>query len=239
MADDVHMPPRQRDRLLCPCGHTVTSKHAARHRRTCVPYNRQLVKEQYESELTAFKLELCELRQSLPSEVAVLQSENARLRAELQQRACQPRQIIINNSTVTINVVPYGKEPPLPNETVQQIIAHPTTSVPRYIEAKHFEREGCANLRLANSKFIEMVEEDKDGNPKWVYKDKVAVLHELQHDALNTLIDNYNAEENTFWRAWYMQNQLDHSTYADKKEWRRNVRNLEAVLLNNKRARRD
>ena len=201
--------------FACECGQVLSSKHAARHRRSCVEYQCGCLRRQHALEI-------------------------GRLQAELEkERARKRRRVVIHKTTthqqhnsLTINVVPFGQEPRLPDAVVANIISHPMTSVPAFIKAKHLDLAECANLRLHNNRLVRVMQEDARGKVRWMYRDKHEVLDDLQHDALDTLITDYHATANNVWNSWYVQSELDQQDFTHKKEWKRNERNVEALLRN-------
>lgn len=215
------------ERIEMQCGTFQTKSNTSRHKRTCKACPLIDLLQRENKKLKSFV--------NTTTTLNTLLAENQALHVELRQKNDEIQRLLrepkITQTNIT-NIYPYGKEPDLSEHSVKQLLFPPENSVPEYIKLKYFTQAG-GNLKLTNirSRTMQIVEEDVDGNLKWVHKDKNDVLNELAESNLEELKEKYGANKLVSWKKWY--DDLGDDCY-DKFQWKTLTNKIELVLLNNR-----
>jgi len=139
----------------------------------------------------------------------------------------------INNISITINA--HGKEDlsHLTEDDYKKIFKLCNTSVPAFIELKHFDKNHPENCNVFISNINSEYASVYNGN-QWILKDKNAVIGDLYDDNCDYLIDKFNDLKHKL----NITLQANFGKFIDKHESDKTIKqmskNIKLVLYNNR-----
>ena len=203
-------------------------------------HNQQI--QHLQSELLTRIEELKEKNDIIANKDAIIARKDETIE-DLAKLAKHPRTIhkTINHDhrKIILNVHPYRGEPieALPSRSeVRKLLRFPTESVPKFVQLKHFANNQNRNIRLPNRRGNTVqVAQMRNGELKWIHRDRKEVVDELLEENIDMLMDVYEADQVDGWNRWYRETGLcDPSEVSKKnKEWRDQLSKIDRVLMNN------
>lgn len=155
-------------------------------------------------------------------------------RMEAQLQSLVPAQTTVNNFQIV--VFAFGKEPDPPKDKVWRLLDVPVNSVPKYIEARYFSKPETRCIRwpnLRDSTVIVRVE-GPSGLQKEEHRDRKRFCSDLTDQAIEHLIDKYDAVTHTRWNEWYKRARLDQEGYDNTPAFKEIEKSVELLLKNNR-----
>ena len=226
---------------VCECGYDKVNQ-MTRHMRTCkirrIMQLEELLAEQRQQivHLERRNAELDEqlARQCVQEKLVHQREQIAELNGRLDEaRKSRPKNN--NNNNITINILPFGKEPIPDTKEILDLLNKPESSLSRYIEMKHFREPSTANVRLSSkrAKTMQVLQKDVNEQLRWIEKDKAAMLEDIAEKNIEELVDTHNAERNDRWKQWYSM--MPEEGYDKTETWKRAVGSIENMLISQTR----
>lgn len=185
-------------------------KNFSRHLKVCKVKN---------DELTLLKNENSVLKQKIfdmenGMEIQRLKDEVSELRRQLLERPSVKNVNVMNqqnnvNQNIVLNIVAFGNEPQLDEESIRQMIRDSMSEcgeiVPKFLKRKHFSQENTRNIRFnITADKIETVQRDAKGKLRWKKERKPPqkFCKDLALQAVTELNEVYGAERNPMWKTF-------------------------------------
>ena len=179
--------------------------------------------------------ELQTLREKLSKrdcELEACKQENKKLRMKLRTNGTTMRNC---NVCIVNNVFPYAKEPPiLSPAVVKELLRHPSESIPKFVQMKHFTGPTCSrNIHLPNRRgnTVQVIEEC-NGTLRWVHKDRRTLVDNLVERHMEELREHYEADHVRAWRQWFIATGLNSSDARLSSEWKDQINKVDLILMN-------
>lgn len=197
---------------VCVCGYgsTPTEKsNMARHLKVCKVKNDELTL--LKNENSALKQKIFDMENGM--EVQRLKDEVSELRRQLLERQNVKNVNVMNqqnvNQNIVLNIVAFGNEPQLDEESVRQMIRDSMSQcgeiVPKFLKRKHFSQDNTRNIRFnTTADKIETVQRDAKGKLRWKKERKPPqkFCKDLALQAVTELNEVYGAERNPMWKSF-------------------------------------
>lgn len=200
-----------RRRESCVCGYESRADYIKKHQQSCtaLPIIKKLKHELDElklklhriltdtskSEIESLKLQLCERDD-------IIRKKDEYIESLLKQ---------IDTSHVSTDIWPYGKHPAMSQDSINHLLQNPSYSIPLYVRMKHFNDQGCSNVRIKSDAIIQILVEEF-GEVKWTDCKKEDVIYKLTDDNLEEFHDEYGAKD-FMWKRWYITSGLNRDGY--------------------------
>lgn len=186
-------------------------KNFSRHLKVCKVKN---------DELTLLKNENSTLKQKIfdmenGMEIQRLKDEVSELRRQLLEKPTNVKNVnVMNqqnnvNQNIVLNIVAFGNEPQLDEESIRQMIRDSMSEcgqiVPKFLKRKHFSQENTRNIRFnTTADKIETVQRDAKGKLRWKKERKPPqkFCKDLALQAVTELNEVYGAERNPMWKTF-------------------------------------
>lgn len=191
------------------CLKNTSSAHMARHLKVCKVKNDELTL--LKNENSALKQKIYDMENGM--EVQRLKDEVSELRRQLLEKPTNVKNVNVTNNlqqnNIVLNVVAFGNEPQLDEESVRQMIRDSMSQcgeiVPKFLKRKHFSQDNTRNIRFnTTADKIETVQRDAKGKLRWKKERKPPqkFCKDLALQALTELNEVYGAERNPMWKTF-------------------------------------
>ena len=210
------------------CSHCLKDisdkKNFSRHLKVCKVKNDELTllknensalrNEKYEYEKKIYDMENGIEVKRLKDENARLKNEMLELQKKLLEKTTNVKNVnVMNqqnvNQNIVLNVVAFGNEPQLDEESVRQMIRDSMSQcgeiVPKFLKRKHFSQDNTRNIRFnTTADKIETVQRDAKGKLRWKKERKPPqkFCKDLALQAVTELNEVYGAERNPMWKSF-------------------------------------
>lgn len=186
-------------------------KNFSRHLKVCKVKNDELTL--LKNENSALKQKIFDMENGM--EIQRLKDEVSELRRQLLEKPTNVKNVnVMNqqnnvNQNIVLNIVAFGNEPQLDEESIRQMIRDSMSEcgqiVPKFLKRKHFSQENTRNIRFnTTADKIETVQRDAKGKLRWKKERKPPqkFCKDLALQAVTELNEVYNAERNPMWKTF-------------------------------------